>query len=69
MTDTPDFEQALQELERLVSQLEQGDLSLSQSLDTFERGVSLSRLCQQQLQQAEQRVQILLEQSPTPNQG
>lgn len=61
MSTPPDFEQALQELERLVLTLEQGELSLEHSLTTFERGVQLSRLCQQQLQQAEQRVQTLLD--------
>ena len=57
----PDFETALAELEALVEKLEQGDLSLDESLQQFERGVQLTRSCQQALKQAEQKVQILLE--------
>ncbi len=56
------FEQNLRELENIVQQLEQGDLTLDQALLQFERGVQLSRLSQQQLQSAEQKVQILLQQ-------
>lgn len=55
------FEQALEELETLVEQMEQGDLSLEESLKQFERGVTLTRNCQQALKEAEQKVQILLE--------
>lgn len=55
------FEDSLAELEQLVSQLEQGDISLEESLKSFERGVSLTRTCQKALQEAEQKVQILLE--------
>ena len=58
---TPDFEAALTELETLVEKMEQGDLSLDESLKQFERGVQLTRSCQQALQEAEQKVQILLE--------
>lgn len=54
-----DFESALQELEELVERMEQGDLTLEQSLKDFERGVALTRACQQALQEAEQKVQIL----------
>jgi exodeoxyribonuclease VII small subunit len=60
-TTPPDFEQALAELEVLVEKMEQGDLSLEESLQSFERGIQLTRSCQQALQQAEQKVQILLE--------
>jgi len=59
------FEDSLAELEQLVAQLEQGDLSLEESLNAFERGVALTRTCQQALQQAEQKVQILLEKNGT----
>jgi len=55
----PDFEAALRELEELVQHMEQGDLPLEQSLATFERGVQLTRLCQERLNQAEQRVKLL----------
>ena len=53
------FEKALQELGSLVEQLERGELSLEDSLKLFERGVSLTRLCQTILTSAEQKVQIL----------
>lgn len=51
----------MQELEQLVEQMERGDLSLEESLKSFERGIKLTRTCQQALQDAEQKVQILLE--------
>ncbi len=57
--DPPDFETALGNLEQIVEQLEQGDLSLEESLRAYERGVQLGRLCQQALDTAEQRIQIL----------
>lgn len=57
--DKIDFESALRELEELVERMEHGDLSLEQSLKDFERGVALTRACQQALQEAEQKVQIL----------
>ncbi|MFV2060598.1 MAG: exodeoxyribonuclease VII small subunit [Gammaproteobacteria bacterium] len=57
------FESALAELEKLVEKMEQGDLSLEQSLVDFERGVTLTRQCQESLKTAEQKVQILLEQN------
>jgi len=59
------FEDSLAELEQLVAQLEQGEISLEESLKAFERGVNLTRACQQALQQAEQKVQILLEKNGT----
>ncbi|MFN6972334.1 MAG: exodeoxyribonuclease VII small subunit [Rheinheimera sp.] len=55
------FEQMIAELETIVQQLEQGDLSLDDALAQFERGIALSRASQQQLQAAEQKVQILLQ--------
>lgn len=54
------FEEALGELEILVESLEGGEQSLEASLEQFERGVSLSRFCQQSLSEAEQKVKILL---------
>ena len=57
---TPDFEQALAELEALVARLERGDLPLDEALKTFERGVELTRQCQGSLKAAQQRVDILL---------
>ncbi len=59
----PDFETALAELDALVEKMEQGDLSLDESLQQFERGVQLTRSCQQALKDAEQKVQILLSKS------
>lgn len=59
--ELPDFEQALQELEALVEQLESGELSLDQSLQRFKRGVELTRHCQGVLEQAQQSVEQLLE--------
>ncbi len=56
----PEFEQALAELESLVERLERGDLPLEEALSTFERGVELTRLCQNSLKAAQQRVEILL---------
>ncbi len=56
---TPSFEQALAELESLVETMEQGELSLEESLKSFERGVMLTRTCQQALQEAEQKIRIL----------
>ena len=56
------FEQMIAELESIVQQLEQGDLSLDDALAQFERGIALTRASQQQLQAAEQKVQILLQQ-------
>lgn len=49
------------ELEQLVEQMERGDITLEESLKSFERGIKLTRTCQQALQDAEQKVQILLE--------
>ncbi|MDE2049994.1 MAG: exodeoxyribonuclease VII small subunit [Gammaproteobacteria bacterium] len=57
---TPEFEQALAELEALVARLERGDLPLDEALKTFERGVELTRNCQDSLKAAQQRVEILL---------
>jgi exodeoxyribonuclease VII small subunit len=56
---TPDFEAALSELEQIVLRLEQGELSLEESLRQFERGVELTRGCQKSLRQAEQKIRIL----------
>lgn len=59
----PDFEKSLAELEQIVAQMESGELSLDESLKQFERGVVLARSCQQALQAAEQKVEILLKKS------
>lgn len=59
----PDFETALKRLEEIVKKLEGGDLSLDSSLELFEEGIRLSRLCHTKLGQAERRVEILLKNS------
>ena len=56
-----DFEHSLDELEQLVARMEGGDLSLDDSLASFERGIGLHRHCQQALEQAELRVRLLLD--------
>ena len=54
-----DFEAAMLELEQLVRQMENGDLSLDESLKAFERGVLLTRQCQKSLAEAELKVKML----------
>jgi exodeoxyribonuclease VII small subunit len=54
------FETSLEELERIVRELEQGELTLEKSLELFEQGVKLSRECQERLSQAERRIEILM---------
>lgn len=54
------FEASIQELETIVSNLEQGDSELDNALKLFERGISLTRASSKKLQQAEQQVEILL---------
>ena len=58
----PDFEAALAELEKLVGQMESGEQSLEEALKSFQRGIELTRICQQGLKEAEQRVEQLLTQ-------
>ena len=59
------LEKSLEELEALVARLEGGDLPLEQALKEFERGVRLTRQCQAALQEAEQKVEILLKKTET----
>lgn len=54
------FESSLAELEKIVEQLENGDLPLEQSLELFERGVGLSRECRKRLTDAERRIEMLM---------
>ncbi|NDW21455.1 exodeoxyribonuclease VII small subunit [Alteromonas hispanica] len=58
--DTASFEETLAELESIVDEMETGDLPLNKALEKFERGIALSRQGQKSLENAEQKVQILL---------
>ena len=55
-----DFESSLTALERIVREMERGDLPLERSLELFEQGVRLSRECQDRLNEAERRIEVLL---------
>lgn len=57
--NSQNFESSLEELERIVRELERGDLPLEKSLELFEQGVKLSRACQERLSEAERRIEIL----------
>jgi exodeoxyribonuclease VII small subunit len=57
--ESPTFESALTELERIVDQLEAGQLPLEQSLAAYKRGAELLKFCQAQLTDAQQQVKIL----------
>lgn len=59
-TKNQTFEAALKELEKIVRRLEDGDLPLEESLKLFEDGVRLSRECQERLNQADRRIEVLL---------
>ena len=61
-----DFEASLDKLEKLVERMEDGQLSLEDSLKVFEQGIALTRECQRALSEAEQKVQLLLEQNGEP---
>ncbi len=55
------FEEHLTQLETVVEQLERGDLTLDESVRLFEEGMKLSQACKQELEQAEGRIQVLVE--------
>jgi exodeoxyribonuclease VII small subunit len=57
------FETSLAALEKIVRELERGDLPLEESLKLFEQGVRLSRECQERLNEAERRIEVLLRDS------
>jgi exodeoxyribonuclease VII small subunit len=59
-TEAQNFEAQLASLERIVRELERGDLPLERSLELFEQGVKLSRECQERLNEAERRIEVLL---------
>ena len=54
------FEQALEELEKLVDDMEQGDLPLDDMIKSFERGTLLSKLCRQKLSKLEKKIEVLV---------
>ena len=59
------FERSIEQLESLVAAMEDGELSLEDSLEAFEKGIKLTRECQSALRQAEQKVQVLMDESGT----
>lgn len=59
----PKFEDSLQQLEKIVEQLERGDLPLEDALKLFEEGMRLSSFCRRELESAEGKVEILLKQN------
>lgn len=61
MAENKTFESSIQELESIVKQLEQGELSLDDSLKKFEQGVSLARVCQKTLTEAELKIKKITE--------
>lgn len=60
---TKTFEASLNELERIVKQLEDGDMPLEESLKLFEDGVRLSRECRERLTSAERRIEVLMKEA------
>ncbi|MCC5791911.1 MAG: exodeoxyribonuclease VII small subunit [Legionellaceae bacterium] len=65
MSKAASFEKTLADLERIVQQLEQGDLSLDESLKQFEKGVKLARSCQTALSDAELKIKTITEANST----
>ena len=63
MTKAIHFEKSMTELETIVMQLEKGDLSLEDSLKQFEKGITLARKCQEVLNHAEQKIEMLADTS------
>lgn len=59
MTKTIHFEKSIAELESIVMQLEKGELSLEDSLKQFEKGITLARKCEETLNKAEQKIELL----------
>lgn len=55
------FEEAIAELENIVSRLESGELSLDESIDYFQKGIELSRYCGKRLDEVERKISLLLE--------
>ena len=60
MSETKTFEKSIEELDDIVTKMESGDLSLDESLKLFEKGVKLTRSCQQTLADAEAKIEKLM---------
>jgi exodeoxyribonuclease VII small subunit len=60
MAEPQSFETSLDQLEKVVKELEAGDLTLERSLELFEKGMALSDVCRHQLEEAETRVETLI---------
>lgn len=60
MAEKKTFEQSISELEEIVSELENGEVTLDESLSLFEKGIKLSKSCQKMLDAAEKKVSILM---------
>ena len=58
------FEQAMQQLEKIIQDLESGDLPLEKAMSKFEEGIQLTRFCSQKLDETEQKIQVLLTDHP-----
>ncbi len=54
------FEESIKELEKIVASLEKGDIGLEESLDLFEKGIKLSKACNEMLDKAEKKVSVLI---------
>ena len=54
------FEESIKELEKIVASLEKGDIGLEESLDLFEKGIKLSKACNEMLDKAERKVSVLI---------
>jgi len=57
----PTFEAGIQELEKIVKEMESGELPLERAIELFEKGMKLSESCRKQLEEAETRVEILMQ--------
>jgi len=55
------FEEAMSDLEKIVEELENGDLTLEQSLERFQKGIELSKYCNKRLDEVERKISILIE--------
>lgn len=69
MTSPQNFEQAILELETIVNTLEKGDLPLDDTLKTFEKGMKLSNYCQHALKEAQEKINILMNEDQANDQN